>query len=122
MPLRSGFKIGAWTIYPLEGRLVGEDGERRIQPKSMDVLLCLAEADGVVVEREKLLLEVWGERAQSDEPLTRCIGEVRRALGDTSSEPVYIRTVPKRGYLLLQAVEPLEPKVTPPPMMTKHHP
>ncbi len=102
MTLRSGFILGSWTIYPLEGRLDNGEEERRIQPKTMDVLLCLADAAGAVVERESLLTAVWGERAPSDEPLTRCIGELRRALGDTRTEPEYILTVPKRGYRLLQ--------------------
>lgn len=108
MSLRDGFTLGDWTIYPLEGRLVGETSERRIQPKSMDVLLCLAENAGAVVERENILRQIWGQRALSDEPLTRCIGELRRALGDTRSEPAYIQTVPKRGYKLLQDVERLQ--------------
>ena len=107
MTLRSGFTLGSWTIYPLEGRLVGEKSEQRIQPKAMDVLLYLAENAGAVVEREELLREIWGERAPSDEPLTRCIGELRRALGDTRAEPEYIQTIPKRGYQLLQVVAPL---------------
>lgn len=104
MNLRGGFTLGDWIIYPLEGRLVGEDGDQRIQPKSMDVLLYLAENAGTVVEREVVLHQVWGERAQSDEPLTRCIGELRRALGDTRIEPEYILTVPKRGYQLVKPV------------------
>ena len=107
MTLRSGFTLGDWTVHPLEGRLVCDDDEQRIQPKSMDVLLCLANADGAVVERDKLLLEVWGERAQSDEPLTRCIGELRKALGESGAESAYILTVPKRGYQLLKPVAPL---------------
>ncbi len=107
MTLRSGFTLGSWTIYPLEGRLVGEKSEQRIQPKSMDVLLYLAEHAGAVVEREELLRQIWGDRAPSDEPLTRCVGELRRALGDTRAEPDYIQTIPKRGYRLLQIVAPL---------------
>lgn len=109
MTLRKGFTLGHWTIYPLEGRLVAEDQECRVQPKSMDVLLCLAEAGGAVVERERLLHAVWGERAVSDEPLTRCIGELRKAFGDSRAQPQFILTVPKRGYQLLQPAVSLEP-------------
>ena len=29
MNLRSGFTLGTWTVYPLEGRLIGEHGEHR---------------------------------------------------------------------------------------------
>ena len=107
MNLRGGFVLGNWTVLPLESRLVSEAESRAVRPKTMDVLLCLAEAGGDVVEREDLLQTVWGERAVSDEPLTRCIGELRRALGDTRSDPMYILTIPKRGYRLLEAAGPL---------------
>ena len=109
MSLRRGFTLGDWIVYPLEGRLVGEDSQQRVQPKTMDVLLLLAENAGEVVEREELLRRVWGERAPTDEPLTRCIGELRRCLGDTRENPDYILTIPKRGYRLLPSVTPLSP-------------
>ena len=111
MNLRAGFTLGSWHIYPLEGRVVGENHDRRIQPKTMDVLVCLAEASGEVVERDDLLSQVWHGRAQTDEPLTRRIGELRKTLGDTRSEPKYIATIPKRGYQLLQTAIPIEQSV-----------
>jgi TolB-like protein len=111
--LRRGFTLGDWIVYPLEGRVVGVRGGAgegegegeyiHVQPKTVDVLLCLAAHAGEVVERETLLQEVWGERAQSDEPLTRCISELRRALGDSADAPDYVSTIPKRGYQLLQS-------------------
>jgi DNA-binding winged helix-turn-helix (wHTH) protein len=107
MDLKNGFTLGDWTIFPMEGRLVNGSVEERIQPKAMDVLLCLAERDNKVVERDDVLRQVWGERAPSDEPLTRCIGDLRRVFGDTRTEQYYIQTVPKRGYRLLRTVEPL---------------
>ncbi len=110
MALRSGFTLGDWTVYPLEGRLSRDREDRHVQPKSMEVLVHLAEAGGAVVERENLLRDVWGERAVSDEPLTRCIGELRKALGDDRSDPDYIRTIPKRGYQLLPAATELADK------------
>ena len=104
MSLRNGFTLGEWTVLPLESRLVSGETSSRVQPKSMDVLLCLAEANGEVVERDELLRQVWGDRAVSDEPLTRCIGELRRSLGDSRSDPEFILTIPKRGYRLLKPV------------------
>ncbi|MEO1081007.1 MAG: tetratricopeptide repeat protein [Pseudomonadota bacterium] len=102
--LRSGFLLGEWTVSPLDGHLQRRDEINRVQPKAMDVLVVLASAGGKVVEREDLLREVWGERAVSDEPLTRCIGDLRRALGDRRDSPVHISTIPKRGYRLLVPV------------------
>ena len=58
MTMRSGFTLGSWKVYPLEARLLNDDEVRRIRPKSMGVLLCLADAFDEVVERESLLLAV----------------------------------------------------------------
>jgi TolB-like protein/DNA-binding winged helix-turn-helix (wHTH) protein/Tfp pilus assembly protein PilF len=107
MSLKDGFMLGDWVVQPLQGTFERNDSIARVQPKSMDVLLVLASRSPSVVERDELLREVWHERAVSDEPLTRCIGELRRALGDTRGEPEYILTVPKRGYQLLQPATPL---------------
>ncbi len=107
MNLRDGFVLGDWTVLPLEGRITSAAGSSAVRPKAVDVLLCLAEADGAVVERDELLRQVWGERAVSDEPLTRCIGDLRRAFGDTRSNPEYILTIPKRGYRLVRKPRPL---------------
>ncbi len=108
MDLSRGFRLGEWLVLPQEGRIVGARGKLRLQPKSMDVLLCLADRAREVVAREDILEAVWGERAVSDEPLTRSIGELRRKLGDSRDQPTYIETIPKRGYRLLVAVAPLE--------------
>ncbi|MEL7313246.1 MAG: winged helix-turn-helix domain-containing protein, partial [Pseudomonadota bacterium] len=111
MNLLAGFCIGSWQVYPQEGRVVAAGSSKRIQPKSMDVLVCLAAAEGAVVARDTLLQDVWDGRAMSDEPLTRCIGELRRALGDSRSDPQYIETIPKRGYRLLPPVRSIEAAV-----------
>ena len=76
----------------------------------MEVLAALAQRPGEVVEREELLRRVWGSRAAvADEPLTRCIAELRRVLGDSRQTPIFIQTIPKRGYRLICPVTPLAP-------------
>ena len=106
--LRNGFRMGEWIVRPIEGLIDGRDGSRHLQPKSMDVLLCLASAPNHIVERDDLIEQVWGRTAVTDEPLTRCIHEIRRELSDTRDKPTYIQTIPKRGYRLIAPVEPAE--------------
>ena len=101
--LRHGFRLGAFEVEPLAGRISGPDGAQHVQPKVMDVLLFLAAHEGQVVERDTLLQQVW-RRVTSEEVLTRCISELRRALGDDRGTPTYIQTVPKRGYRLVGTV------------------
>jgi len=100
-----GFRMGPWLVEPLKGAITGPDGKsHHLQPKVMDVLVCLAEHADKPVTREALLDEVWGEYTVSDEPLTRAIGELRRALHDHRGDPTYIETIPKRGYRLIGTV------------------
>ncbi|MEM7280460.1 MAG: tetratricopeptide repeat protein, partial [Pseudomonadota bacterium] len=59
---------------------------------------------GDVVARDTLLDKVWQRTVVTDEVLTRCISELRSALGDNPSNPAYIQTVPKRGYRLVASL------------------
>ena len=93
--LRQGFRLGDWVVRPIEGLVTGAQGARHLQPKTMDVLVSLAASAGQVVTRDELVDRVWGGNAVSDEPLTRCIHEIRRGLGDHRGEPHYIKTIPK---------------------------
>jgi DNA-binding NarL/FixJ family response regulator/DNA-binding winged helix-turn-helix (wHTH) protein len=106
--LKNGFRIGAFTIHPLTGQIVGPNGIKHVQPKVMDVLLCLVEHGGQLVERDTIVERAWG-RPTSEEALTRCISELRGAFDDERGTPRYIQTVPKRGYRLLESVAFEEP-------------
>ncbi len=110
--LRMGFRLGDWVVRPIEGVVGGANESRHLQPKTMDVLVCLAAAKGQVMTRDELISRVWGSNAVSDEPLTRCIHELRRGLDDDRGEPTYIQTIPKRGYRLLTDVTELKPEDT----------
>ncbi len=108
MELKQGFKLGRWEVRPLTGEVSAADGTVHLEPKVMEVLAALAQRPGEVVEREELLRRIWGARAAvADEPLTRCIAELRRVLGDSRQTPAFIQTIPKRGYRLLCPVTPL---------------
>ncbi len=103
--LQHGFRLGSFEVRPLEGRLIGPEGEEHVQPKAMEVLVCLAEHAGQVVERDEILRRVWGD-AQHDDALTRTVSELRHHLDDHPDVPNFIQTVPKRGYRLVADVKP----------------
>ena len=77
--------------------LRGPAGEVDLRPKSFEVLRYLAEHAGRVVTKDEVLKAVWADVTVTDESLTRCISEVRRAIGDEAQQ--IVRTVPKRGYI-----------------------
>jgi TolB-like protein/Tfp pilus assembly protein PilF len=69
-----------------------------LRPKSFDVLRYLLENAGRLVSREELMQAVWSDVIVTEDNITQCIMEVRRALGEQSAK--ILQTVPRRGYLL----------------------
>ena len=93
--------VGEWTVRPSLGELRRSDESVHLEPKTMAVLLHLAEHPRKVCSRESLIQAVWGEAFVTEEVLTHVIWELRRLLGDDAKQPKYIQTVPKRGYRLV---------------------
>ena len=104
---QTGFSLGPWQVRPLLGEMQLDDAVHHIEPKVMDVLVFLAQHPDQVVEREAIIETVWGGRFVSDDPLSKCITELRKVLGDTARDSKFIGTVHKRGYRLLQPVTPI---------------
>lgn len=98
------FHLGDWLIQPQLGALSKENLTRRLERKPIEVLSLLALAAPDPVTREDLLAAVWPGVFASDQSLTRCIGALRKALGDDPSKPRYIQTIPKVGYRLVAPV------------------
>jgi len=98
------FRVGNWVVRPerlcihLPGKTV------HITPKSMAVLQCLAQADNGVVSRNDLLDKVWPGAAVTDDVLTHCIVELRKAFGDSAQDSRFIETIPKKGFRLMAKV------------------
>ena len=97
---RSDFQIGDRLVRPGLNRIEGPSGPVTVEPRVMEVLAHLAARRGEVVSKEELVREVWEGRFVSDDVVWRSIRELRRALGDDARSATWIRTIPKRGYLL----------------------
>ncbi|MCZ6809378.1 MAG: tetratricopeptide repeat protein [Proteobacteria bacterium] len=99
--LLDGFFLQEVLVEPLIGRVSGSGEPAHLPSKSIEVLLCLAKQPRRLVSREELLAKVWGDGNGSPEALSHAVSEIRHALGDQADDPVFIQTVPKRGYRLL---------------------
>jgi DNA-binding winged helix-turn-helix (wHTH) protein len=86
--------------------LRGPDGaERHLRPKAFALLWHLLDNAGRLIGREDLLDALWPGLSVTDDSLTQCVSEIRQALGDRAGH--VLRTVPRRGYVLLTEVTPL---------------
>lgn len=79
--------------------------EVRVTPRSMDVLVYLAERAGQVVAGQELLDAFWTNSFATDQAIHKAVAELRRAFGDNARSPTYIKTVPRRGYCLIADVK-----------------
>lgn len=83
---------------------VDEDEEVQLEPKVMDVLLCLAERPEKTVTKEQFKEKVWSDTVVTDDVLSRCISRLRKVFDDDSHDPTYIETIRKTGYRLIAPV------------------
>src|SRR5580704_14344445 len=78
-----------------------------LQSQPARVLACLIQNSDRAVTREELRAAIWGNETFVDfeRGLNFCISQIRSALGDDSARPIYILTLPKRGYQFIAPVE-----------------
>lgn len=105
-PFHQRFTLGPATVDSARSVVTVAGQEVHLEPKAVDLLLCLAEAPGVVLSKAQLLARVWPDSFVSEVGLARLISELRKALGDDARQPTFIETVPKRGYRLMTAPGP----------------
>jgi len=106
----SGRKIVRFGDFELDlraGKLFRGGRPVKIQPQPLRVLAVLLESAGETVSRESLRSRVWGDATfvEFDQGLNYCIRQIRLALHDGASKPLYIETLPKQGYRFIARVE-----------------
>ena len=101
--------FGGFVFLAKSNELRTVDGKAvNLRSQSAEVLSALAARPGETVSKGALIQAVWPDTFVTDDSLTQCIADIRRALGD--NEHVIVQTLPKRGYRL--NAEPLEAVVS----------
>jgi DNA-binding winged helix-turn-helix (wHTH) protein/TolB-like protein len=79
-----------------------------LQDLPFRLLTALLERPGELITRTELAERLWGTDTFVDAAagLNTAVAKLRDALGDNAEQPLYIETVPKRGYRFLARVEP----------------
>ena len=104
---REPFQLGPWRVEPGLCEISSGGNAIHLEPRTMAVLCYLAARAQQTVSRDDLLDDLWKTRFVVEDALTRCISQLRQHLGDDPRNPRFIQTVPKVGYRLLVAPEPL---------------
>ena len=92
------------SVRPRNRPPVARSDEVRLTPKAAAVLVELVTHAGEPVSKDHLFASVWKDTAVSDDALTSCIQELRRALDDDPQQPRFIETRHRRGYRFVAAL------------------
>ncbi len=103
-PGKERVQVGDWAVEPALNQLSAGGKTVKLEPKTMSVLVYLADRPGQVVSREALLSAVWPGVLVGDDSLTQVVIKLRKALGDVPENPAYIQTISKGGYRLVAPV------------------
>lgn len=78
--------------------------ELQTEPQVFDLLLLLLENSGRLVTRDEIVSSVWQGRIVSESAISARISAARKAVGDDGKAQAVIRTVARRGLMLVAEV------------------
>jgi DNA-binding winged helix-turn-helix (wHTH) protein len=101
--LKNYLHFGSFHL-DIERRELSKDGVRiRVQSKVIEALLILVEHPGQIITREILRTRLWPNDPQInyDANVNTTVNKLRHVLGDSHDRPVYVETIPRRGYTFI---------------------
>jgi DNA-binding winged helix-turn-helix (wHTH) protein len=107
------FWVGDWLVRPSLARIERGTETVHVTPRSMAVLVYLAAAEGRVVPRNQILDAIWPRMAVTQDALSQCIVELRKAFHDDAKGASVIETIPKLGIRLIGPVSDAPPAARP---------
>ncbi len=110
-------RIADLRVDPTLDEICKDGHAVKLEPKAMQLLICLAERADQVLSVEQLLDLVWKDVIVSHDSVYAAVAALRRSLGDDPKNPTYIANVARRGYRL---IAPVSPWVDPPADPTSH--
>jgi Tol biopolymer transport system component/DNA-binding winged helix-turn-helix (wHTH) protein len=98
--------FGTFKLDRESGELFKRGLPLRVQEKPLQLLLLLLEHPGEIVLREDLQRRLWpnGTYVDFDKGLNTAVKKLRYVLGDSPDKPVFIETIPRRGYRFIAPV------------------
>lgn len=99
----------AECVFDVASHTLTRDGRaQKLEPQVFDLLALMIARAGQLVSWDDIVAQVWQGRAISDSTISARVAALRRALGDDGTRQAIIRTVPRRGLMLVADVNAAE--------------
>ncbi len=105
------YEFGNFRLDCTEKFLFCDGKPVSLTPKVFETLEILIENAGHLLGKDELISKIWQDRLVEESNLTFNIKMLRKALGDSASEPRFIETVPRRGYRFIHEVKEIYEEV-----------
>ena len=102
------YEFGHFRIDEVERVLLHSGEPLPLSAKVFDILLLLIENRGHVVEKDRLMKEIWPDAFVEEGNLTQNISVLRKVLSEGEDSHPYIQTIPRRGYRFVGSVTELD--------------
>jgi DNA-binding winged helix-turn-helix (wHTH) protein len=99
------YQFGPFRVDPAGGRVFRGEDLVDLSPRLVDLLGLFVARPGELLTKEALLAALWPDVFVTENAVTRAISDLRQALGDDPAAPLYIQTVPRRGYRFIASVD-----------------
>jgi Tol biopolymer transport system component/DNA-binding winged helix-turn-helix (wHTH) protein len=99
-------RFGLFEADPTDSKLFLRGNAVRIENQPLQILILLLQRPGALVTREELQKLLWPADTfvEFDDGLNTAVKKLRYALGDSAENPIFIETVPRRGYRFIAPV------------------
>jgi TolB-like protein/DNA-binding winged helix-turn-helix (wHTH) protein/tetratricopeptide (TPR) repeat protein len=99
-------RFGVFQLDPTTGELLRAGRQVRLQEQPFKILMLLLERPGELVTRDDLRQQLWPADTfvDFDDGVNAAVKKLRFALGDSSENPRFIETIPRRGYRFIAPV------------------
>jgi DNA-binding winged helix-turn-helix (wHTH) protein len=106
-PFPQPIRFGVFQLDVQAGQLLKAGRVVRLKPQPFKLLELLVSRAGEVVTRDEIREALWGSETFVDfeQGVNSAIKQVREALGEDADRPLYLETVPKRGYRFTAPIE-----------------
>ena len=101
------YRFGLFEADLEQGTLTRQGATVKLQEQPFRILALLLESRGEVLTREELRRKIWpdGTYVEFDGSMNTALMKLRAALNDSADNPVFIETVPRKGYRFIAPVE-----------------
>jgi adenylate cyclase len=101
------YEFGPFRLHLAKQCLLRDGRTVHLKPKVFDLLVALVQHSGELLTKDALMRQLWPDSFVEENNLAVSIFALRKALGERHGEHLYVKTIPRRGYIFVGDVKDL---------------